>query len=140
MSKVTSKNFFLVIAPDVPNAQRAKHVAVHMEVSIPLIESGYIGKNFSTRALTCSKTLTVPKVAGGGTLSQGTLATSSDAMEKMTGSAFVVRADSEEQVWENLRKDPFYSSDEVVRRLHRMRTEIVGSDTLSYSGILRKSK
>ena len=35
-------------------------------------------------------------------------------MSKLTGSAFFVRADNEEEVWENLRKDPYYTSGEVV--------------------------
>ena len=40
--------------------------------------------------------------------------TDADAMEKMSGSTFFVRAANEEEVWENLRKDPYYSSGEVV--------------------------
>ena len=52
--------------------------------------------------------------AGGGVLKKGTLTTDADIMSKLTGSAFFVRADSEEEVWENLRKDPYYTSGEVV--------------------------
>ena len=41
-SSVKSDNFFLILLRDVPNAQRAKHTPKHMEINIPLIESGYI--------------------------------------------------------------------------------------------------
>ena len=41
-SSAKGDNFFLVVVRDVPNAQRAKHTPKHMEINIPLIESGYI--------------------------------------------------------------------------------------------------
>ncbi len=37
------KNYYHIHALDIPNAQRAKHNAGHLEITLPLVESGYIG-------------------------------------------------------------------------------------------------
>ncbi|KAH9888469.1 hypothetical protein C8Q73DRAFT_794226 [Cubamyces lactineus] len=40
-----TKNYFFVYAPDVPNAQRAKHLAVHMVQNTPLLKDGTISES-----------------------------------------------------------------------------------------------
>ena len=64
--------------------------------------------------MTTTTYLLCAKVAGGGLLQKGTMTTDADAKEKMNGSCIIVRAESEAQVWETLRLDPFYTSGEVV--------------------------
>ena len=54
-------------------------------------------------------------MAGGGILPDGVHYSDADALDKVTGSFVVVRADTAESVWEYLKKDPFYTSGEVVR-------------------------
>ncbi|TFK84856.1 hypothetical protein K466DRAFT_495826 [Polyporus arcularius HHB13444] len=91
------KNYYLIHAPDIPNAQRAKHIAAHMATSAPLVQSGYI-------------------VAGGGFLPQTAHSSDADALAKISGSFILVQADTAEQAWETLRKDAFWESGEVWDR------------------------
>ena len=44
-----TKNYFLVYAPDLPNAQRAKHVPEHIVHNTPLIKNGIISKSHLLR-------------------------------------------------------------------------------------------
>ncbi|RDX47480.1 hypothetical protein K466DRAFT_210106 [Polyporus arcularius HHB13444] len=88
------KNYYHIHALDIPNAQRAKHNAGHLEITLPLVESGYI-------------------VAAGGLLPQTAHSTDADAFTKISGSFFIVQADTAEQAWETLKKDPFWHSGEV---------------------------
>ena len=37
-------NYFLVNAPDVPNSQRAKHTAEHVQQNVPNVQSGLISE------------------------------------------------------------------------------------------------
>ena len=37
-------NYFLVNAPDVPNSQRAKHTAEHVQQNAPNVQSGLISE------------------------------------------------------------------------------------------------
>ena len=54
-------------------------------------------------------------VAGGAILAKGSTTTDPDVLEKMAGTVLFVVADTEEEVWEQLREDPYYVSGEVVR-------------------------
>ncbi len=55
-------------------------------------------------------------VAAGGLLPQTAHSTDADAFTKISGSFFIVQADTAEQAWETLKKDPFWHSGEVVRQ------------------------
>ncbi|KAI0333280.1 hypothetical protein GY45DRAFT_1319893 [Cubamyces sp. BRFM 1775] len=94
---VAKHNFFLVYAPDKPNAQRAKHIAVHMERGRQLWQSGIIK-------------------AGGGLLPQDVKATDEGAAEKLCGGFIIVKAESIEEVWKIIKEDVFYTSGEVWDR------------------------
>ncbi|KAI0705314.1 hypothetical protein C8T65DRAFT_653010 [Cerioporus squamosus] len=91
------KNYYLINAPDLPNAQRAKHTPQHMVASAPLVQSGYI-------------------VAGGGLLPQTADSSDADAITKISGSFLVVQADTAEHALEKLKEDPFWTSGEVWDR------------------------
>ncbi|KAI0753510.1 hypothetical protein C8Q80DRAFT_1095962 [Daedaleopsis nitida] len=91
------KNYFLVYAPDLPNAQRAKHSPEHMKQNVPLVQSGCI-------------------VAGGGLLPQDVNSSDANVLGKITGSFLVVQAETMETAWETLKKDAFYTSGEVWDR------------------------
>ncbi|TFK84842.1 hypothetical protein K466DRAFT_552933 [Polyporus arcularius HHB13444] len=87
-------SYFLIVAPDVPNSQREKYKTQHIEYNTPSIQGGYI-------------------VSGGALLPDGTVAADADALEKLSGSFIIVKADSSEKVWEKLKGDIYYSSGEV---------------------------
>ena len=44
---VLKKNYYLVYAPDLPNAQREKHTPEHMAHFAPLLQNGSIGESRS---------------------------------------------------------------------------------------------
>ncbi|KAJ8454525.1 hypothetical protein ONZ51_g12975 [Trametes cubensis] len=92
-----TKNYFLVYAPDLPNAQRAKHVPEHIVHNTPLIKNGIIK-------------------LGGGLLSSDAKSTDADAHDKLDGSFIIVHGESIEEVWALIKKDVFYTSGEVWDR------------------------
>ncbi|KAH9925923.1 uncharacterized protein BXZ73DRAFT_49637 [Epithele typhae] len=91
-----TKNNFLVHILDLPDAyaERMKHSPVHMEQNGPIMESGRL-------------------VAAGGILQSGARSSDADALQKVVGSWMVASAETEEEVWELLRKDIYYTSGEV---------------------------
>ncbi|KAI8978191.1 hypothetical protein BD414DRAFT_494876 [Trametes punicea] len=90
-------NYFLVHIVDVPNAQRAKHLDVHLAHNASVIQDGAI------------------KLAGG-LLPQTSKTTDPDALQRLVGSWMIVRAESIEHAWEIVKEDPFYTSGEVWDR------------------------
>ncbi|KAI0800383.1 hypothetical protein C8Q74DRAFT_1323925 [Fomes fomentarius] len=89
-----SKNYFLVNAPDIPNAQRAKHTPLHMQQNTPLLENGYY-------------------VVGAAILPAGSHSSDAGVHSKIAGSVCIVKVNDAEEVWETLKKDVFYTSGEV---------------------------
>ncbi|KAI0333278.1 hypothetical protein GY45DRAFT_1319889 [Cubamyces sp. BRFM 1775] len=88
------KNYFFVYAPDIPNAQRTKHIPEHMVQNTPLIKNGVIK-------------------LGGGLLTADAKSTDADARDKIDGSFIVIQGESTEEVWALVKKDVFYTSGEV---------------------------
>ncbi|KAI0667071.1 hypothetical protein C8Q78DRAFT_982909 [Trametes maxima] len=87
-------NYFLVHAPDVSDSQRSALAEEHMKQNEGAFKSGFIR-------------------LGGGLLQPGAKSTDSDALQKLAGSFVVVQAETEEQVWEALKKDVYYTSGKV---------------------------
>ena len=115
-------NFFLVFAPDVPNAQeaRARHLPAHMERVQQLAQSGLLSE--------CAKSHTAPSPMyndsdygpgtglGGGLLPPDVRGTDPDAAEKIRGGFIIVKADNIEDAWKIVKEDILYTSGEVVSR------------------------
>ncbi|KAH9888468.1 hypothetical protein C8Q73DRAFT_710273 [Cubamyces lactineus] len=94
---VAKHNFFLVYAPDKPDAQREKHFPAHMERGRQLWQSGVIRM-------------------GGALLPQDVRATDAGAAEKTCGGFIIVKAESVDEVWAIIREDVFWTSGEVWDR------------------------
>ncbi|RDX54422.1 hypothetical protein OH76DRAFT_1397713 [Lentinus brumalis] len=91
------KNYYLVHAPDLPNAQRGKHTPKHVDYSLPLVKSGHM-------------------IAAGGILPQTAHSSDADVADKILGTFLLVQADTVEQAWERLKGDTFWTSGEVWDR------------------------
>ncbi|KAI0653286.1 hypothetical protein C8Q70DRAFT_928051 [Cubamyces menziesii] len=92
-------NFFIVFAPDVPNAQeaRARHLPAHMERVQRLAQSGLLR-------------------LGGGLLPPDVRGTDPDAAEKIRGGFIIVKAENIEEAWKIVKEDILYTSGEVWDR------------------------
>ncbi|KAH9925927.1 uncharacterized protein BXZ73DRAFT_543, partial [Epithele typhae] len=80
---------------DLPNAQRAKHLAENTENSTPFVQSGRV-------------------VLAGGVLRDGVVSSQADARQKVKGSLMIASAETAEELWDFIRKDIFWTSREVI--------------------------
>ncbi|KAH9884789.1 hypothetical protein C8Q73DRAFT_796110 [Cubamyces lactineus] len=92
-------SFFLVIAPDVPNAREARerHLPAHMERVQQLAQNGLLR-------------------FGGGLLPPNVSATDPGAADKISGGFIIIKAADIEEAWRIVKEDVLYTCGEVWDR------------------------